>query len=467
MLRSVSRLIGGRCTRPGLSVYHSFMATTRVRMVIAAKIAVFKGASRMRRSFMGASLVCTVVFGFALSAWSQGLQAPPSNEPLALTNASAINVRNGQISTGTTVVLRNGVIESIGTAAPPSGMRVIDLKGKYLLPGLIDAHTHIADLASARRALESGVTTARDAGVDAWVDVGLRELVRKGAVAGPDMVATGYWIRPPLPEQAFLTDPSLAPLMSGLDSPEAVRQIVRSNLAHGVDWIKVFASGAGGPGEARRPMLSEAAMRAAVEEASAKGVPVFAHSHSDDGTVAAVRAGVRCIEHGTFVSDSTLVLMKDKGVYFDPTYVSETDFAERGGDNNNLVAELNYRPMAPRLEQTIQKAHQMGVKVVAGTDGAYGPKSLTRVTHEVAAFVKMGFSTLEAIQSATILSAEMLRLEKSIGTIEQGKQADLIVVDLNPLEQIWILQEPLLVVSNGRVALNKIDFSPRRGAARE
>jgi imidazolonepropionase-like amidohydrolase len=195
-------------------------------------------------------------FGLALAtAWAQGPQAPPPNEPVVLANASFINVRNGQVSKGTTIVLRNGTIESVGSSAAPSGIRSIDLRGKYVLPGLIDAHTHITDLASARRALESGVSTAREAGVEAWVDVGLREFVRTGAVAGPDIVATGYWIPPQLPEQAFLTDPSLAPLMPGVDTPDAVRQIVRSNLAHGVNWIKVFASGAGGPGEARRPIL--------------------------------------------------------------------------------------------------------------------------------------------------------------------------------------------------------------------
>ena len=147
--------------------------------------------------------------------------------------------------------------------------------------------------------------------------------------------------------------------------------------------------------------------------------------------------------------------------------MSEADFADHGGDNNNLVAELNYRPLAPRLELTIRRAHEIGVKVVAGTDGAYGPRSQTRVTQEIATFVRMGFTPLEAIQSAAILNAEMLRLKKSIGSIEQGKEADLIVVDLNPLSEIWILQEPLLVVSNGRVALTKIDDSPRRGAPRE
>lgn len=213
-------------------------------------------------------------------------------------------------------------------------------------------------------------------------------------------------------------------------------------------------------------MLSEAAMRAAVEEASAKNVPVFAHSHSDDATTAAVRAGVRCIEHGTYLTDSTLAFMKDKGVYFDPTYVSEADFADHGGDANNTVAELNYRPMAQYLEQVIRHAHKMGLKIVAGTDGAYGPKSLTRVSQEIEAFVRMGFTPLEAIQAATIVSAEMLQLEKSIGAIEPGKEADLMVVDLNPLDNIWVLEEPLLVVSNGRVALNKIDFTPRRVAPR-
>ncbi len=178
-------------------------------------------------------------------------------------------------------------------------------------------------------------------------------------------------------------------------------------------------------------------------------------------------AGVRRIEHGTYLTDSTLAFMKEKGVYFDPTYVSESDFADHGGDNNNTVAELNYRPMALHLEQTIRRAHPMGLKIVAGTDGAYGPKSLTRLSQEIMAFVRMGFTPLEAIQSATIISAEMLKLEKSIGTIEPGKEADLMVVDLNPLEDVWVLQEPLLVVSNGRVALNKIDFSPRRGTPKE
>src|SRR5215467_4940425 len=144
------------------------MATYCVWMPLATTAATGKSARKALYSLSRTCLVISFLFGFTHILWAQSLQPQPGNEPLALTNASVINVRNGQVSRGLTVILRNGMIESAGAAAPPSGMRVIDLKGKYVLPGLIDAHTHIGDLASARRALESGVTTARDAGVDAW-----------------------------------------------------------------------------------------------------------------------------------------------------------------------------------------------------------------------------------------------------------------------------------------------------------
>src|SRR5262249_54831986 len=140
------------------------------------------------------------------------------------------------------VTLRGGRIESVGAGAAPSGLRPIDLKGKYLVPGLIDAHTHAADFASVRRALESGVTTLRSAGVSYYADVGLRGLSRSGAIAGPDMIAAGYHVRPRLADEAFLSDPTAASLMSGVDTPEKIRQAVRMNLSHGVDWIKVLAT---------------------------------------------------------------------------------------------------------------------------------------------------------------------------------------------------------------------------------
>ncbi|MGH9330679.1 MAG: amidohydrolase family protein, partial [Vicinamibacterales bacterium] len=140
-------------------------------------------------------------------------QAPPASTSLAIVHANVVDVRNGSVMPDATIVVRDGRIASVGSGAPPPGLRIVDARGLHVLPGLIDAHTHIANLRAARAALESGVTTVRSSGVSAWVDVGIRELARKGAVAGPDVVASGYHVRPQLAEEAFLTEPSLAPLM--------------------------------------------------------------------------------------------------------------------------------------------------------------------------------------------------------------------------------------------------------------
>src|SRR5450759_3168345 len=166
----------------------------------------------------------------------------PSNEPLALVNANVVNVRDGRVTPNATLVLRDGKIASIGSGAAPSGVRVLDLKGKYVLPGLIDAHTHADNFAAFRRALESGVTTVRSAGVSNWADVGFHELVKSGAVVGPDVVTAGYHVRPQIAQEAFLSDPAYADLMSGVTTIAAMRRAVQMSLSHHVDWIKILAT---------------------------------------------------------------------------------------------------------------------------------------------------------------------------------------------------------------------------------
>src|SRR6516165_987602 len=147
-------------------------------------------------------LVALVAAG-CLVATAAAQQAPiPAGEPLALVHANVVNVRDGRIASGVTVVLRNGRIESIGTNAAPAGVRTLDLKGKYVLPGLIDAHTHAADFPSFKRALESGVTTMRSAGVSNYADVGFHQLVKSGAMVGPDIVTAGYHVRPQMAPEA-------------------------------------------------------------------------------------------------------------------------------------------------------------------------------------------------------------------------------------------------------------------------
>ena len=408
-------------------------------------------------------LICIGTILAATGLAVSGFQppAPRAADAIAIVNANLVNVRDGRVIPNATIVIRDGRIESIGSGAAAGGERAIDVKGKYVLPGLIDAHTHAADFESFRRALESGVTTMRSAGVSFYADVGFHQLVKSGAVAGPDIVTAGYHVRPRIAEEAFLSDPSYADLMSGVTTIEKLRRAVQLNLAHGVDWIKILATERAGTADTdpRKQVYTEDEIRAIVQEAATKNVPVQAHAHGDEGAMAAVKAGVRSIEHGTYLSDATLRLMKERGTFLDPTYTTVIDLTEAGGDYDVPALRVRGEQMLPRLRELVVRAHKLGVKVVAGSDTSYGRNSLTRISQEITHFVEMGFTPLEALQSATLVSAELLRLEKSIGVLETGYDADLIAVERNPLENLATTQDPLLVISNGRVALDRLNFA--------
>ena len=384
----------------------------------------------------------------------------------AIINANVVNVRTGQVVPNAVIVLRERTIASVGAGTAPAGATVIDARGRYVLPGLIDAHTHIADFAAARRALESGVTTARSAGVSHYADVGLRELARKGAIPGPDMLAAGYHVRPSLAPEAFLSDPVLSPFMNGrVTTVDAIRQVVRANLSHGVDWVKTTSTERAGTPDTdpRKQLYTDAEVAVMVQEAATKGIPVMAHAHGEEGALAAVKGGVRSIEHGTYLSDEALQVMKEKGTYLVPTYATVIDLVEPGGDYDNPGLHLRGTHMLPRLRDTVVRAHKHGVKIVTGADTGYGPNSVTRISHEVAAFVEMGMTPLQALQAATTVAAELLAIGKHTGAVEAGLEADLIVVERNPLEQVRTLDDPLLVVSNGHVALNRLTFRKTEG----
>jgi imidazolonepropionase-like amidohydrolase len=405
------------------------------------------------------ALVAALVAPEVLSA--QRVGAPPPQEPTALVNANVLNVRNGRISPNATLILRGGKIASIGSEPAPPGITVIDVKQRYVIPGLFDAHTHIANLRAARTALESGVTTVRSAGVAAYFDVGLRELVKKGALAGPDFLAAGYHVRPQLAEEAFLTDPVLSPFMNGgVTTPDAIREAVRVNLSHGVDWIKTTSTERAGLPETdpRRQLYIETDIKVMVDEAATKGIPVMAHAHGEEGALAAVQAGVRSIEHGTYLSEDALRLMKQKNTYLVPTYATVVDLVQPGGDYDNRDLHLRGSHMLPRLRETVQRAHKLGVRIVAGADTGYGPNSVTRISHEIAAFVEIGMTPLEALQAATTVAADLFAMSARAGAIEPGLEADLLVVERNPLEHVRTLEDPLLVVSNGRVVVNRLNF---------
>ena len=389
-----------------------------------------------------------------LGAWTQ------TSDVLALTNANVVNVTDGSVQRNVTVVLRGGRIDSVGNSAAPANAKAFDLRGRYVVPGLIDAHVHIANGRALRTALESGVTTARSAGVSFYSDVGMRELVKKGALVGPDLIAAGYHVRTFVAEEAFFDHPDLADLMRGVTTSDGIRRVVAANLARGVDWIKVNATERAGTPDTdpRKQMFTEAELRLIVETAAAKNVPVQAHAHGAEGALAAVKAGVRSIEHGTYLTDEALQLMAKQGTFFDPTMEAMKDVADVGGDYDNRDLQLRGRHMMPRLKDTITRAHKMGVKIVAGSDTGYGPASVGRLSIEVANLVESGLSPLDALRAATIVNAEMLNRGKQIGQVAPGFEADLIVVERHPLEYIAALQDPLLVISNGRIGLERLNF---------
>ncbi len=305
------------------------------------------------------------------------------------------------------------------------------------------------------------MTTVRSASTSQFQDIAIREAVKAGTIPGPDMQAAGVFVTPDLGE-TVLADPRLGPLFrSGVRTDEQLRALVRVNLDRGVDVIKTRGTErAGLPNtDPRKQVYSEAQLRVIVQEAATRNVPVQAHAHGDEGAYAAVAAGVRSIEHGTYVSDSTLRLMKTNGTYLVPTLSTLTDLVEPGGDYDDPLLHLRGRHMIPRAEAGIRRAHELGVKVVTGGDTQYGPTSLTRISHEVERLVTLGYTPLEALAAATTVAAELLRIERSVGRIAPGFEADLLVLERNPLDDIRALQDVLVVISNGQVAVSRFPFA--------
>lgn len=402
-------------------------------------------------------MACTPAFAPLLGAQT----AVPST--IALTHANIVDGRSATVVRDATILIRGGRIQSIRVgASAPADATVLDLQGRWVAPGLIDAHTHLSTLGNARRALLSGVTTVRSASVPAYQDVAMRAQARAGEILAPDVLATGVFVSPSLGE-TVLADARLGALAGGVHTPAELRALVRVNLDHGVDWIKTRGTERAGlpDTDPRKQVYDEAQLRAIVEEAATRNVPVMAHAHGDEGAYAAVAAGVRSIEHGTYLSDSTLRLMQQKRTWLVPTLSTIVDLTQPGGDYDDPVLVLRGQHMAPRIEDTIRRAQALGVRLATGADTDYGPTSLTRIAHEVMRFRALGLTSVEALAAATSGAAELLGIADRTGRIAEGYEADLIVLEGNPLDDPAILQDVLIVITNGRIALNRLPFGRR------
>jgi imidazolonepropionase-like amidohydrolase len=365
---------------------------------------------------------------------------------------------------GMTIVVRGGRIGEITRGPADSrGANVIDVAGRWVLPGLIDAHTHFITPASADRALRSGVTTARVLGDEYFQAVGVRDLIRAGVVPGPEMLVSAGHVRPRLGTAFVVSYPQFGRYLGAeLRGAAAVGEVVRAVLDRGADVIKVGASERAGLAttDPRRQELTYDEIRAAVVEAGKRGRFVAAHAHDANGAHDAVRAGVRSVEHGTYITDETLRLMKERGTFLVPTLAVMSPLGDpKGLSAGDIALGIRTRHMASAIRSMVRKAHALGIPIAAATDGTYDegdPTAAIRVQHDMEALRACGFTPMEAIVAATRNGARVLGIEGRTGTLERGKEGDLLVFDRNPLEDFVVLFEPLVVVSDGRVVQNRI-----------
>jgi imidazolonepropionase-like amidohydrolase len=394
----------------------------------------------------------------AIPCGAQGV----ADDSLVFIHANLIDGISNAATMDATVVVSKGHIESIGHGPAPAGRgAVVDLTGHWLLPGFVDAHVHVGNLADAKRALRSGATTIGEAGVNHFADIGMRELNHKGVVDVPDIVAAGYHIRTHPADDYFIDFPQDADLMGGVHGTEAVRRMVQRMVSRGVNRIKVMATERAGTPETdpRIRVFNDEELAAIVEEANKTGLWVVAHAHGNEGAAAAVRAGVHSIEHGTYLSDDTLRLMKEKGVYLDPTITALVDLSDPEGEYDNPILQMRGKAMLPTGREMTARAWKMGVKIVAGTDTSYFDKNNRTLADEMIELSDAGMGPMEAIKAGTSVSAEELGVDKRTGSIRVGYEADFVVIDRSPLENIRHIGDVVMVVNNGRIALNRLNVT--------
>jgi imidazolonepropionase-like amidohydrolase len=416
------------------------------------------------RLYFAAYAVLALLLGFVSTRPSRAQAV--ANDSLVIVHANLIDGISNTPTMDATVVVVKGHIQSIGQATPLAAQvqgPVIDLKGRWLVPGFVDAHTHVDDLAEARRALRSGATTIGEAGVNHFADIGMRELNHKGVIDVPDVVTAGYHVRTHPADDYFLDFPDDVDMMGGVHGTESVRRMVRRMVSRGVDRIKVMATERAGTPDTdpRVRVFDDEELAAVVDEARKAGLWVVAHAHGDEGAASAVRAGVHSIEHGTYLSDATLRLMKEKGVYLDPTITATVDMSDPEGEYDDPVLQMRGRAMLPVGREMTARAWKMGIKIVAGTDTTYFAKNNRSLADEIIELAGAGLPPMDAIKAGTSVSAEELGVDKRTGSIRQGYEADFVVVDRNPLEDIRHIGDVVMVINNGRVAVNRLNVAPR------
>ena len=386
-----------------------------------------------------------------------------------------LDVKSGQYQSNVNIVIENGVIKSIGSAAGPANAKVIDLSNATVLPGLVDAHVHLTmdtsnfglraltvsperealqGAANARTTLMAGFTTVRNVAAEAFSDVALRDMINEGRLAGPRMLVSG----PALSITGGHGDNNVLPWeyhasYDGVaDGVDGVQHRVRENIKYGADVIKFMATG-GVMSKGDNPQASQYTqeeMKAIVSEAHRLGRKVAAHAHGAQGILWATEAGVDSIEHGSYINDECIAAMKQHGTYLVPTvYLTEWLPQNAARLGLPLYIQDKMASVLPTLRKNIQHAFSSGVKVAFGTDAAVYEHGLN--AHEFETYVQFGMTPLQSIQTSTVAAPDLLGMSDKIGTLEAGKYGDLIAVSGDPLKDITELQRVKFVMKGGEV----------------
>jgi imidazolonepropionase-like amidohydrolase len=434
--------------------------------------------------------VAILFLGLALRLPAAGQNQKPASKTTVLKAARLFDGKSNALLTPGIVVVTDGKIVAAGTtAAIPEGAEVIDLGDATLLPGFIDAHTHvtmmnsddwkqnkldglqktIAEMAldasvNAKVTLMAGFTTVRDVGSRDYLDVGLRNAIRNGKVPGPRMLvsvhaigATGGHCDFSDGFRAGLFGRETGPEEGVVNGPDQARYAVRLAHKYGADVIKTCASGGvlSPTDDVDTPQLTQEELNAIVDEAHALRLRVATHAHGAEAAKRAIRAGVTSVEHGSFLDDEALDMMKQHGTYLVPTLMAVQGLQEQMDKGIYLppAIEAKARAAIAAIRLTLQRAIAKGVKVGLGTDAAVYPHG--RNAEEFHQMADLGLKPIDALKAGTSADAELLGISNRLGTLEANKIADVVAVPGNPLENIRQTEHVFFVMKEGVVYKNE------------
>ncbi len=409
------------------------------------------------------------------------IQIPGFGQHTAILAKTLIDGTGKVVADPVILVEGNRIAQVVTRQNIPKDAIIIDLGDYTLLPGLIDMHVHpnlttgdyqvdflkgssasraLMGLKNVQDLLSAGWTALRVAGDGdvGYANMAIRDAINNGMFEGPHIYGAGHYISVTggggdinflSHEQQVIPDGLIA------DGPDEIRKAVRKEIKYGSDWIKLMVTGAfmTAGDNPKNVHFSPAELTAAVEEAARRDVPVMAHAHAAEGIKMAVKAGVRTIEHGSFIDEEAMDLMISTGTYLIPTMMIHVYFDEQPDIDSTLqkAVDIN-RKTQEDFYRNMRLAVKKGVKFGLGTDDVGWPP--TNSAREFEEYIKIGMSPMQAIMSATKVNAEILGHENEIGTIAAGKRADIIAVAGDPLEDITELQRVKFVMIGGKVFKN-------------